>query len=559
MRDIKTVVALGLLLAGACAPAQPGAEPGVPGGPGPVAPPAPAKEAPQRGGTLMVPGTEAPENVHPYTQASSSFFSRALGPVYETLVSFEYEREVGDRWDSDFKVVPWLAESWQQPDPKTYVFELRRGVKWHDGTDFTADDLVFAWNFLRDPKNAFIPRGALADVATIEKSGPSTAKITTKQPNPGFLELIARANEVVVIPKHVVERGDDLSKVAIGTGPYKLREFDRTKASVFVRSDSYWRPGLPYMDVVHVVHGLDDAARLAGAVTGKFDILSFPDRLQLDAFRAQKRDTLFGATINDKGPSILVKQDTAPFNDLRVRKALHLFLDRQELNQVATLGDGTINPPGVPALKKGWAVPEEELLKLPGYRQPKDQDASEARRLLAEAGYPSGFKTSLVYGTNSFPQRAVAEPIGAQYRKLGVDITIRPMPGPDQRRVLRAGDYEMVLELVADMRIANRQWDVLHSTGGSNKLGFQDPELDRLLELQRSSGDLNEQKRAVRTMQELLLEKLYIIPTIDSPVYQLWQPWLKNYNYSFGGSPLIGQDNVGWMWLDVAKMPADRR
>ncbi len=109
------------------------------------------------------------------------------------------------------------------------------------------------------------------------------------------------------------------------------------------------------------------------------------------------------------------------------------------------------------------------------------------------------------------------------------------------------------------MLIATRQWDYLHSTGVGNKLGFTDPALDRVLELQRSSRDVNARKKAVRDMQELLLEKLYIIATIDIPVYQLWQTWVKSYNFNFAGSPLIHQINVGWMWLDVAKMPADRR
>ncbi len=556
MRHMTSLVAVGALFLAACAPAPVGTpldSPAV------AAPPAPAKETPQRGGVLMVPGTEAPENVHPYTQASSAFSSRAIGPVYETLVAFDFERPIGDRWDTDFKVIPWLAEGWTQPDGTSFVFRLRQGVRWHDGTEFTADDVVFSFDFLRDAKNAFGFRGLLADVASTEKLGKYELKVTTKGPTPGFLTLIARYGEVNILAKHTVERGDDLNKLAIGTGPYKLQEFDRTRASVFVRSDTYWGAGRPYMDAVRVIYGLDDNARLAGFAANRFDVLSLPDRLQLDAFLAQKRDAQFAATINDKSPNILLKQDVPPFSDLRVRRALHLALDRQELNRVAAQGEGTINPPGVPAIKKGWAIPEEELLKLPGYRQPKEPDVADAKRLLAEAGYAGGLKTTLTYGTNSFPQRAIAEPLAAQYAKLGIDVTIRALPGPDHRRVLRDGAYDMALELTADMRLAARQWEQLHSQSAANKMGFKDAELDRLLDLQRTSGDDSELKRAVRAMQELLLDKLYLIATIDTPVYQLWQPWTKNYNYSSGGSPLIDQQNVGWMWLDVAKMPADRR
>ena len=556
----RITVSLGALLLAACAPAtQP---PGAGGGasPAPQAAPAtaPATGTPQRGGTLVASLSGAPENLHPYTQAKTGVL-RCCGPVYETLVTFKYERPPDRRWDIDFEISPALAERWEQPDSTSYIFHVRRGVKWHDGKELTADDVAFSLDYLRDPKNTFTFRSNLADVATVEKMGDYTVKVTTKAPSPFFLELIAPVAEVDIIPKHVVERGDDLNKVAIGTGPFTLKEFDRTKAGVFLRNDSYWQPGRPFVDQVQIVHGLDDAARLAGFIGNKFDLHSLPDKLQLDALLANKRDGVYARNINALGVSIFMKQDGPPYSDLRVRRALHLALDRQELNQVTTLGEGTISPPGTPAIKAGWAIPQEELLKLPGYRQPKDQDVAEAKRLLAEAGYPQGFKSTLHYGTNIFAARAASEPIAAQYAKLGIAITILPQPQAEATRILRSGDYALALDSFADMNVARYQWDRLHSTGSLNATGVKDPQLDRILETQRTSPDSNERKRAVRAMQDLLLEKLYVLSTIDIPTYQLWQPWVKDYNYDQGGSALVGQHNLAWVWFDAAKLPADRR
>jgi peptide/nickel transport system substrate-binding protein len=418
--------------------------------------------------------------------------------------------------------------------------------------------VVFSLNYLREPKNAFIFRSNVADIANVEKVDDYTVKVTTKAPSPFFLELIAPVAEVDIIPKHVVERGDDLNKVAIGTGEFKLKEFDRTKAGVFTRNDAYWQKDRPYVDQVQLVLGLDDPARLAGFVAGKFDVHSVSDKLQLDAILPIKRDTLYAKNINAMGVGVVMKQDAPPFNDPRVRQAMHLFLDRQELNQAVASGEGTINPPGVPAIKEGWAIPQEELLKLPGYRQPKEQDIAEAKRLLAEAGYPNGFKTTLHYGTSS-TNRGIAEPVAAQFAKLGVNITLTGQPPAEQTRTVSSGQYALALEPLGDMNIARYQWDHLHGGGALATMGFQDPQLDRLLEAQRSSLNISDRKQAVRAMQDLLMEKLYFIPTVDAPTYQLWQPWVNNYNYDQGGSPLVGQHNLPWVWLDLAKMPADRR
>ena len=556
LRCTRLTLVFGALLLTACAPSAP-LSPSAPSG-APAAPSPPTAQTPQRGGTLVASLGGAPENLHPYTQVKTGVL-RCCGPVYETLVTFKYERPPDRRWDINFEIAPALAERWEQPDNTSYVFHVRRGVQWHDGKELTADDVVFSLDYLRDPKNTFTFRSNLADVAAVEKMDTYTVKVTTKAASPFFLELIAPVAEVDIIPKHVVERGDDLSKVAIGTGPFKLKEFDRTRSGVFTRSDGYWQPGRPYVDQVQIFHGLDDAARLAGFIGNKFDLHSLPDKLQLDALLASKRDGVFARNINALGVSIFMKQDSPPYSDLRVRRALHLALDRSELNQVATQGEGTISPPGAPAIKEGWAIPQEELLKLPGYRQPKDQDMAEAKRLMAEAGYPQGFKATLQYGTNIFASRAIAEPITAQYAKLGVDITILPQPQAEATRILRSGDYTLAMESFADMNVARYQWDRLHSTGALNGTGVKDPQLDRILETQRGSLDPSDRKRAVRAMQDLLIGKLYILSTIDIPTYQLWQPWVKDYNYDQGGSALVGQHNLAWVWLDAGRLPADRR
>jgi len=263
--------------------------------------------------------------------------------------------------------------------------------------------------------------------------------------------------------------------------------------------------------------------------------------------------------ITTYGDSLLMKLATPPFEDIRVRRAIHLAVDRQALVKAVAFDIGIINPPGMPGVKTGWAIPQEELLKLPGYRQPKEPDVAEAKRLLSEAGYPSGFKTStLVNVGRSFTPR-IAEGMAGQLRQIGVDMEIRVQPTAEWRKTTQDGQFETYMDFVADAVPANYQFTYLHSKGALNNMPINDARLDELIDKQATSLDAGEQKRAALDMQRLLIEKLYVIPTIEVGAFQVWQPWVRNYIYNIGTSEIVDQENAASMWLDVEKMPADRR
>ena len=197
-----------------------------------------AGSGPRQGGVLQDAFWEPPRTLD-YCKDASLFAAQAWMPIYEGLLSFDYKP--GEDFRREMKVVPYLAERWEQPDETTYIFRLRKGVKWHDGKSFTADDVVFSLNYLRDLKNACVKRGNLAGVKSIEKVDDMTVKITTDRPMASLLGNLAQ-REIVIFPKHVHDAGrlfKDASSV-VGTGPMRLKSFDRNDKIVYEAFQHYW-------------------------------------------------------------------------------------------------------------------------------------------------------------------------------------------------------------------------------------------------------------------------------------------------------------------------------
>jgi len=472
-----------------------------------------------------------------------------LGPVYEGLLVFDSKIENGKQVDyrADWPVVPWLAERWEAPDESTYIFHLRRGVTWHDGKEFTAADVVFTYGLVRDPKNAFPTRSRLPDMNAVTALDSHTVKVTTLEASPHFLvELASPYN--MVLPKHVADRGDSFDEVAIGTGPFKVQSFDRAKSSAYVRYDNFRLPGKPFLDGVEVFFNLDRSARNAAFITKAVDVRAAEDKVQFDTIIKAVPDAGYGTPTNANQETIILRADKPPFNDPRVRRAINLAVDRQGVLKLAAFDVGVINPPGMHG-GQSWAIPPSELAKLPGYRQPKEADLAEARRLLAEAGHGSGLTFSLLFDPARTSAGKIAEVVASQLRAVQIDVVLRSLPRAEFAKAYAEGAYDTVIESAGDMLVGGLQFDYWHSKGSLHTMGFSDPQLDRFIDVLVRSRDVNQRKEAALGMQRVLLERDYIIPTIAVGVFQLWHPWVRDYIYNMGSSELFEQDNLPRVWF----------
>ncbi|MCA1647697.1 MAG: ABC transporter substrate-binding protein [Chloroflexi bacterium] len=535
------------------APAAPAIAPATPAQAAAAAPqaPLPALSAPQRGGVLHFPVRQSMDTLDPHKGQGFSPLALAW-PRQEPLVI--YKRAIGLDHRIDNELQGDLAESWVLEGDRTYVFMLRKGVKWDDGVEFTADDVLFTFQFVGDLSKGYRARQFVSGVQTITALDKYTVRVELKQPNQGFLTGIT---DLYMLPKHVADRGDSFDKVSVGTGPFKVTAFDSRAGFAMERNADYWDAPRPALNGLVGHYGLDDSGMLAAFLAQQIDLLTV-DAKQLQLVKQSVPEVQVFKFMADYGNSLYMNVTRAPYNDVRVRRAMHLALDRNAMNQTLTGGEGIISPPGVSAMKDGYALAQDELLKLPGYNAAtKQQDIAEARRLLTEAGYPNGFDDKIIFSRAASTTPPIAEMVSSQLKAIGVNLTLDGLDAAVYNDRDVKGDYNIQICFCYRMDLNARER--LRTGEPVNTGKVSDPELDRILNALDASTDPTTSKKIARDLQLYLLDTLYFVPTIEIPFFPLAQPWVRNYVFGYGNphaAPYFVNTDI---WLDTSKMPAARR
>ena len=304
------------------------------------------------------------------------------------------------------EIVGDLAESWEvSSDGVTYTFKLRDNVKWHDGKDLTADDVVYSLSRYMDPEAKTARSGLFRNYTLppadggIKKIDDLTFEIKLQFSTGAFMSFFA-IDYVKVLPKHLegvdLNQGENVIEFKAGSGPFVLDEYQRGNSYKVSKNPDYFKDGRPYFDSIDHFIITDTGTLQAQFKAGQIDMQNGGFSSLSPTEYKQLADDLKGELIlNEISPSfnvgLMINVKKEPFTDPRVRKAIYLALDRQQLNSL--LQDNTaamattIFLPGM-----GYTV--EEAMDWPGLRQPKDEDIAEAKRLLAEAGFPDGFTTT---------------------------------------------------------------------------------------------------------------------------------------------------------------------
>ena len=294
-----------------------------------------------------------------------------------------YEPFVGA--DSAMQPIPWLAESWEvNPEATEWTFKVRQGVKFHDGSPLTADDVVYTFRRLLDPKTESPGASELGAIKpeAFQAADASTVKVKLDTP---IVELPS-----ILATKHgmVVKNGassDDIRFRPNGTGPFSLKELKLGELqTTFTRNDSYWREGLPKATCLTVTAITEPISRVAALKSGEADIVLVVDPATIGTLKEDPNITL---TKSAGGSAITMGMfmDVKPFDDPRVRQAMKLVIDRQAIVDTALLGFGT---PGNdnPILPNSPDAYRSDIMK---------PDVAKAKQLLAEAGHPDGFSVDL--------------------------------------------------------------------------------------------------------------------------------------------------------------------
>ncbi|MEK7682238.1 MAG: ABC transporter substrate-binding protein [Chloroflexota bacterium] len=510
------------------APAAPAAPAAAPRPTVAASAPAPGAPTPKSGGVLKI-GTIANLGNFDMQGEPSINVTMVLAPVYNNLV--QYDEETGS------KIVPALAESWDvSKDNLTYTFKIRKGVNFHDGKSFAVEDVLYNLDRVRNPPKGFASNlGWILDVVNkVEKVGDDSVRLTLEYPFAPLLTVLAH-DYLPMFPKHVVEAKGDMKTTAIGTGPFKLKNYTPSVSLELVKNADYWVKGRPYLDGITFPIIVDRSTYLAALRTGQvhrtgrvFGALSPSEK---ETIQKNAPDTVFYASPNVISPWVQLNTREGPFKDVRVRKAVSLALDRQAAVKVLAEGAGLLG--GVFPTFKAWGYSQNELDKLPGLRQPKDQDLAQAKKLMADAGYPNGFELTVLSRTNK-QTRDAATFLTAQLQPLGIQAKVEVLEDALFWDRGRKATFQAMTYTPVDT-MPDPHWMSRYYLQGSPLVftGLNDPKIKDLHEKQVREPDVAKRKAMLQEMERhILTEAVDSIPIVWPFTFISVSPKVKGFTPS---------------------------
>jgi peptide/nickel transport system substrate-binding protein len=459
-----------------------------------------AQELP-KGGHLRI-GTR----IHPVRTPHQNDVAEASNVIRATC---EYLTRTGQ----DNVTRPYLLERWETSDDlRTWTLHLRRDVKWRKGRKFVADDVIWNIKNVLDPKigssmlGLFKPfllsddASQLWDPSAIEKVDDQTVRLNLRQPQLAMAEHFFNHPMAIVDP----EEGGIFKPGMNGTGPFELVEYEPKRRALFKANKDYWGPA-PHLDTLEYIDlGDDPATALAALRSGQVDGLNLVDVSSLPIFEKFGDMQVYEVATAETAVARM-RVDQKPFDDPRVRKAMKLAIDQRHVLAVALGGRGEV-------AEHHFVSPiHPEYTPLPLMTR----DVAQARKLLAESGLPNGFETELVVSQQPGWLIPAANSMANQWAEAGIRVKVQPVPSSLYNEkwkevpfgFTRWGHRPLAIMTLAVSLRSNVPW---------NESGYNNERFDELIAQAEATLDLDERKKVVAQIEELLQE--------DGPFVQpLWR------------------------------------
>ena len=528
------------LFAAACA--QPAA---------PQSGPAPAGQSePKRGGTLTGLVASDPNDWDMRSQGKSGVNAQQHGLVYETLLRFKKGPDV--EYASQV-LEPRLAEKWDvSADGTTYTFTLRKGVKFHtiapvNGRELTSADVKWSLSYYSagdtlDGKKLASPVSGtdfmFEGLDTIETPDASTVRVKFKSPYAPFINYTA-SQWMPIAAKEVYEADGHLKNRLIGTGPFTFDEKASQKGTVWMlqKNPAYWQAEKVYLDTIRKVVISDVSTQQAAFRTKQLDVWTVTaHNVAQNVQAANPQAQLFTYTI-PIGNALLLSQRKSPaLQDVRVRRAISMAIDRQEQSKVMFGGDAK------PFLAGSWPglFTEQEMAALLPY------DVNRAKQLLAEAGHAQGLTLEMIITDSD--ETAQHELLQSQLKKAGIEVKFTMLPREQHRPRLYRGDFDLyrnsgggLLEADADSFL----YGEFNSTSTLNWVGVNDSELDKLLRATREALEPAKRREAMRAAVKRINDQAWDPGIIYPAAWAFSQPYVRNWRTHFANG-----EHEAFAWLD---------
>lgn len=427
---------------------------------------------------------------------------------------------------------PSLADSWQMStDLKSLTLHLHPNVKFHDGTPFNADAVVFNIQRHMDPKNQPIQLGDSSQIASVVATDPMTAVINVKTPWVDVAQLLTGPIGYMASPTAIKSEGADYGKHPVGTGPFVFKEWVPSDHVTAVKNTNYWRPGLPYLDSVTWKPIPDQDSKYASLKAGQIDLLQVPTADQV--LLAQKDKKLkVTKYLSDGGTFLLMNTKTEPFNDVNARMALNYATDRSEIVN-------SINK-GLARAATGVVPKDSPWFKDAGQG---DYDQAKARAALAAYGKPLSFKFNIVADPIT---RLYGQVLQAQWKKVGINAELVQMDQPALILATYGHQFQVGIYQSADWFDPDRAFFVPYysKSGPQNFTQYTNPAVDQALITGRTSADEATRKQAFNTVQTELAKDVPVVWLHYNDIYEIMSTRVQNLNTMYSGVSKPGQ-----IWL----------
>lgn len=501
-------------------------------------------EDPQYGGTLNFAVSAEPPNYDCHANTSFAFV-HPVRPHYNTLLRFvpdDYPNVEGD-----------LAESWEvSDDGLTYTFNLRQGVRFHDGSDFTSADIKATYERIRNPPEGVrsVRVAAYADIESIDTPDDHTVVFNLSAPNAAMLANFASPWDCIYSAEKLAEDPRFPERNILGTGPFVFTEHAAGSHWTGERFDDYWAEGLPYLDGFRAI--FISGAPMVNALAAGEVLIEFRGHSPADRDRLVQQ--LGDRAIVQEEPwvcALIIAFNTrkAPFDDARVRRALSLAIDRwggaEALSRIALVRHvGGVLRPGYSLATEG-----ADLEALPGWGRDVEANRAEARRLLEEAGV-SDLSFTFTNRNVAMPYTPVGVFLIDQWRQIGVNVEHEQLETRLYQAKLRdEEELDAGLDFNCDfMDEPNLQLIKYLSAENSsiNYSGYNNAEIDALYEEQSRELDADRRKELIMELERMAMEEAYNVPTIWWHRIIVHHDTLKNWHIT--PSHYLNQD-LSEVWL----------
>ena len=428
--------------------------------------PAPAQTITD-GGDLRAALTGEPDVLDP---ATSSIYTGAQ--VYEGIFSKLIDIDASGNFIGD------LATEWAQTDPTTWTFKLVTNATFHNGEPFTSADVKYSFERILDPKTASAYAGLYAQIDTVDATDPAVAVFHLKSPFGPFLTNLATNGQIV--NQKAIESGDP-ARMPVGTGPFEFVEWVQGDHITVKKNATYFKAGLPHLDSVTFKFLPVDQSRIDALSAGELDWVDAVPLQQVPALATDERFTYVTSPVAGIPDFLALNTKIAPFDNVKVRQAVALAINRADIRDVAYLGTGELGLAEVPT-----GSPWYDATGIFG----ADRDIAAAKQLLADAGYPNGLAVEYL-GLSQYPELLkTGQVVREQLKEVGIDMTIQAVDVSVWYDAFVSGNFQITSAYQERTIDPDNFYSLVLKSGGPiNTTGYANPAVDALIDQAAASAD----------------------------------------------------------------------